>query len=83
MIYPKCQFENPPGSGFCNRCGTQISPSTDIPYSQTENLLQPKEELTIGSTFAGRYQIIEELGKEIRHKIFRREEKKKKACSNV
>ncbi len=63
MICPKCQFENPPGSGFCNRCGTQISPSTDIPYSKTETVQQPKEELTIGSTFAGRYQIIEELGK--------------------
>ena len=63
MICPKCQFENPPGSGFCSRCGTQISPSTDIPYSQTETIQQPKEELTIGSTFAGRYQIIEELGR--------------------
>jgi len=63
MICPKCQFENPPGSGFCNRCGTQISPSTDIPFSQTETIQQPKEELTIGSTFAERYQIIEELGR--------------------
>ncbi len=63
MICPKCQFENPPGSGFCNRCGTQLSPSTDIPFSQTETIQQPKEELTIGSTFAERYQIIEELGR--------------------
>ena len=63
MICPKCQFENPPGSGFCNRCGTQIDLSKDIPYSQRETIQQPKEELTIGSTFAGRYQIIEELGR--------------------
>jgi hypothetical protein len=76
MICPKCQFENPPGSGFCNRCGTQISPSTDMPYSQRETIQQPTEELTVGSTFAGRYQIIEELGREVIHKTFGIEDKK-------
>jgi serine/threonine protein kinase len=34
-----------------------------MPYSKTETVRHPREELTIGSTFAGRYQIIEELGK--------------------
>jgi serine/threonine protein kinase/Tfp pilus assembly protein PilF len=34
-----------------------------IPIIHTETLETPKEELTTGSTFAGRYQIIEELGK--------------------
>ena len=76
MIWPKSQFENPPGSGFCNRCGTQISPSTDMPYSQRETIQQPTEELTVGSTFAGRYQIIEELGREVIHKTFGIEDKK-------
>jgi len=37
-------------------------PSGDIP-DLTETLETPKEELTTGSTFAERYQIIEELGK--------------------
>ncbi len=63
MKCPKCQTENPPGSGFCSKCGEPFAPSPDIPFAQTETVQTPKKELTIGSTFAGRYQIIEELGK--------------------
>jgi len=37
-------------------------PSGDIP-DLTETMETPKQELTTGSTFSGRYQIIEELGK--------------------
>ncbi len=63
MKCPQCQTENPQGSGFCNSCGAKLFPSSDMPYSKTETVRHPREELTIGSTFAGRYQIIEELGK--------------------
>lgn len=63
MKCPQCQTENPQGSGFCSKCGAQLLPSPDMPYSQTETIRHPREELTIGSTFAGRYQIIEELGR--------------------
>ena len=58
---PKCDFDNTPDSKFCQECGTQLSA---IPKAAvTETLETSKEELTTGSTFAGRYQIIEELGK--------------------
>jgi tetratricopeptide (TPR) repeat protein len=63
MKCPKCQTENPSGSGFCHKCGEPFAPSPDIPFTKTETVQTPKKELTIGSTFAGRYQIIEELGK--------------------
>jgi len=71
MKCPKCHFDNPSDSGFCNKCGTQIgghepkSPEFGIgsPDSKTETLQAPIQELTTGSTFANRYQIIEELGK--------------------
>jgi serine/threonine protein kinase/Flp pilus assembly protein TadD len=60
---PKCQFENPETVKFCSECGTQIpSPKTTRP-EVTETLQTPIKELTTGSIFAGRYQIIEELGK--------------------
>ena len=61
MQCPKCRTDNPDESVFCAKCGTQIRESEEQPIP-TQTLEVPKEELTTGSTFAGRYQIIEELG---------------------
>jgi len=58
---PKCQHENPDDTLYCGKCGAQL-PSQEK-AEVTKTLETPKEELTTGSTFAGRYQIIEELGK--------------------
>ncbi len=66
---PKCQFENTSDSKFCKECGTQIPSSKDIEVTAT--IEAPKEELTTGSTFAGRYQIIEELGKGGMGKVYK------------
>ncbi len=63
MKCQKCQYENPSGSGFCSNCGAPLIPSTSAPYSKTETVQTPREELTIGSIFAERYQIIEEVGR--------------------
>jgi serine/threonine protein kinase/Tfp pilus assembly protein PilF len=60
---PKCHFENPETLKFCGECGTQLSSLKDIHPEVTETLQTPIRELTTGSTFAGRYQVIEELGK--------------------
>ncbi|MGD8538954.1 MAG: protein kinase [Candidatus Aminicenantes bacterium] len=60
---PKCHFENTDDSIYCGKCTTPLKTSDDAPIEHTETLQAPKEDLTSGSTFAGRYQIIEELGK--------------------
>jgi serine/threonine protein kinase/Flp pilus assembly protein TadD len=61
---PKCHSENPETKQYCADCGTQLSfQSKEIYPGGTETLQAPVKELTTGSTFAGRYQIIEELGK--------------------
>jgi len=60
---PKCQFENPSDTRFCGNCAAPLHPSEEIPAFPTETLQAPIKELTTGSVFAGRYQIIEELGK--------------------
>jgi serine/threonine protein kinase/Flp pilus assembly protein TadD len=63
MKCPKCHSENPDTKKFCGECGTNITISEDAQPSFTKTIETPVEELTTGSTFAGRYQIIEELGK--------------------
>jgi serine/threonine protein kinase/Tfp pilus assembly protein PilF len=62
MKCPKCQAENPETKQFCGDCGTQLPPPKNHVQIATETLQTPTKELTTGSTFAGRYQIIEELG---------------------
>jgi serine/threonine-protein kinase len=60
---PQCYFDNPETLKFCGGCGTQLPSSKDIRPEVTETLQTPIKELTTGSTLAGRYQVIEELGK--------------------
>jgi serine/threonine-protein kinase len=71
---PKCQFDNPDDTVYCGKCATPLPSSKEIPV--TETLETPTEELTTGSTFAGRYQIIEELGKGGMGKAYRLLDKK-------
>jgi serine/threonine protein kinase/tetratricopeptide (TPR) repeat protein len=71
MKCPKCHFDNASDSKFCKECGTQIQHPKEIPFSQTETLQAPVQELTTGSTFASRYQIIEELGKGGMGKVYK------------
>ncbi|NQT80110.1 MAG: protein kinase [Candidatus Aminicenantes bacterium] len=63
MKCPKCNEENPAGSRFCNKCATQFALTEGAPISHTRTLEMPSQELDVGSIFAGRYQIIEEIGR--------------------
>jgi len=66
---PKCHFDNPDDTVYCGKCATPLPSSKEDLL--TETLETPKEELTTGSTFAGRYQIIEELGKGGMGKVYK------------
>jgi len=58
---PKCHHENPEETLYCGKCGEALKTAEggDI----TKTLITAKESLQKGSTLAGRYTIIEELGR--------------------
>jgi serine/threonine protein kinase/Flp pilus assembly protein TadD len=58
---PKCNFENPDDTLYCGKCSTPLKLSEKI--SATKTFMTPAKGLTSGTTFATRYEVIEELGK--------------------
>lgn len=58
----KCSYENPPGSAFCSKCGTQIDARTSD-AKVTQAYVRPDSPFTVGGILDKRYQIIEELGR--------------------
>lgn len=63
MKCPKCLSDNPPDSRYCRKCATPLPTDEDLSIPVTKTLQLPASELERGTTFAQRYEIIEELGK--------------------
>ena len=63
MKCPQCKTENTQDSQFCKKCATSLTDAEKVQPSFTKTLETPIEALTRGALFAGRYEIIEELGK--------------------
>jgi serine/threonine-protein kinase len=60
---PKCHFDNPETQNFCGDCGTKLSSLEEAAFSQTKTLRSPLKTLAKGTTLAGKYSIIEPIGK--------------------
>ena len=60
---PKCRADNPDTKQFCGDCGTQLTPSEEVPPSVTKALETPITRLAVGYLFAQRYEVLEDLGK--------------------
>jgi predicted ATPase/predicted Ser/Thr protein kinase len=60
MKCPKCQTDNPSDSRYCKECAAPLT-SAGTP-ALTMTVEKPRTTLARGALFAGRYEIIEELG---------------------
>jgi serine/threonine protein kinase/tetratricopeptide (TPR) repeat protein len=76
QICPNCRHENPSDTNFCGKCAASLTNKQDksgMSFTKTlqtpsdtqakSQPLSPKDSIPTGTTFAGRYQIIEELGR--------------------
>jgi serine/threonine protein kinase/Flp pilus assembly protein TadD len=68
MKCPKCAHENPADTKFCGNCAaplvrTDMPPEAERSAEPTETMATIVTELRTGTTFAGRFEVIEELGK--------------------
>ena len=59
---PKCHSDNTENVKFCGECGTSLTPPGKPGVSVTRTLETTTDELVRGTLFAGRFEVIEELG---------------------
>ena len=68
MECPSCRVPQSDAQPFCSQCGASLQPAaparaaSDPSEAPTRRALYKPDALDTGSTFAGRYQIVEEIG---------------------
>ncbi len=60
---PKCQFENPADTRFCGNCAAPLESAQEIILSKTMTIQQSPKFMSKGRMLAGKYRIVEPVGK--------------------
>jgi hypothetical protein len=63
MLCPKCLSENADTSKFCSNCGLSFGPEDQPGFSATKTLETPVQAVSRGTFVAGKYRILEEIGR--------------------
>jgi dienelactone hydrolase/predicted Ser/Thr protein kinase len=63
MKCPRCQTDNPDMSRFCGSCAAALAQEGQSPVSLTKTLETPLHVLSKDSLIAGKYRIVEEIGR--------------------
>jgi formylglycine-generating enzyme required for sulfatase activity/dienelactone hydrolase len=60
---PSCHSDNTDTAKFCSNCATRLTPDDPVPDSLTKTLKTPALFPIKGALFAGKYRIVEEIGR--------------------
>jgi len=63
MKCPQCHFDSPEDTHFCGHCGAPLLASEKISVTHTMPLATKVSQLMPGITVAGRYKLLQELGR--------------------